>query len=836
MNYLIMANPLNLWQLIWPSKPSMTPTPLMPSVKPFVPQKTTTNNLNLWKLISWPVQPNLSPVINPNPSQKQSLEINKPIIPTNSLYMSKDRQKEILSTLQTVEDKRYALDRLSQQYILEWFNDSPWEWVKVIGDKINTPPEKNLLQKVLTPAWRFYSWIADLWQWISEGIDTWLTKLWVISDQTEKNKAMRILDEWIRQEIFWKKAWYEDTAQEVWRFIGSMAMTPPISKWLQGAKLLTRTLWWAAEWLLWWASYNISTGEWVWSPLNLWVATVIWWAVPLAWPTLKGIWKLASKVSVGFGKTAEWLAVKWLLNANDAKKIVRTLKETGEWDVWSLWRRALERKIAWKSTEEALDTAKNIATTNYKWVRTAVSEVSDKLWWLWKDIEVIKAMTMVWKQADAINTRVWYDAIDKIEIDWLLAKATDWTLDLNWKQRAKELIDQFVNIYKKSWDVADTQIADVADGVRQNIRKSIEDIVDYTTDWKINIREMNREVAVAKAFEQWIQNKATANELKQFAIQWTIGGVMSNQWDFTSPEWWVKFISWAFLWRLAGRVLGDPQVLWKVAKIVDKLSMWSRKWLLEYIKKPTVQLSDDILREIVPIRNEIKNLALTYKPNVTIPNIPLYNTPTNKALLEWSIAVTPPKQPLTPPPTPSTKNSFANFNSKQNLINKTKKEVVDTFLQQNRNIITKPTTIPKAPTQSTKTTPKPPTLNKSPLEQANNSTKIDDSLLTEARKYKSADEFIGNVDNSFKTSVWTNKFDKWTKIIVTNKMNNWKYEITYFNSRWKPKYSTNIDYDFLKSLWFDKSQIMLDNMSTSKSQLRKIREEANNQPPKPPKK
>jgi hypothetical protein len=54
----------------------------------------------------------------------------------------------------------------------------------------------------------------------------------------------------------------------------------------------------------------------------------------------------------------------------------------------------------------------------------------------------------------------------------------------------------------------------------------------------------------------------------------------------------------------------------------------------------------------------------------------------------------------------------------------------------------KANTIPKAPIQSTKTTPKPPTLNKSPLEQANKSVKIDDSLLTEARKYKSAEEFV----------------------------------------------------------------------------------------------
>ena len=525
-----------------------------------------------------------------------------------------------------------------------------------LQQKINTQ-EKTTVQKIATPFVRFARGVADVGAWIQEGIDTWLSKLWILPDQTAINKKARVRDEEMTQQILWKKSWYEKYVQEWWRIAWSFIANAPANKFWTAGKMAL----WAAEWLLWWATYNLSTGEWVWSPVNLWISTAIGAAVPAVWPLYQSIkWSLpwVAKwvkniipwLQKAAWQKAEWLAVQWLLNANDAKKIVRTLKETWEGDVWSLWRRALERWIAWKTTEQAIDTAKEIASKNYQWVRNAISEISDKVWTLAKDDAVAKAMTMVWKQADNINNRVWFNAVDITEIDELWRKALNWELTLLDKQRSKELIDEFVNIFKKSWEVSDTQIADVAATLRNKIKNSIEDIVDYTTQWKVNIREMNREVAVAKAFEQWIQNKATANELKQFAIQWIAWWVASNQWDFTTPEWIGKFFLWAFMWRQVGKLLWDPAVLWKIAKVVDKLSAWSRKWLLEFIKKPTQEIPEALLKEIVPLRNEIKDLALPFLKNVDTPNLPMASATNNKALLKWTnIANTPKPTPKTPP-------------------------------------------------------------------------------------------------------------------------------------------------------------------------------------------
>ena len=71
---------------------------------------------------------------------------------------------------------------------------------------------------------------------------------------------------------------------------------------------------WAAEWLLWWATYNLSTGEWVWSPVNLGLSTAIGAAVPWIVPAYKAIkWWWLRKV---YNKTWELVdnAVEWIAN------------------------------------------------------------------------------------------------------------------------------------------------------------------------------------------------------------------------------------------------------------------------------------------------------------------------------------------------------------------------------------------------------------------------------------------------------------------------------------------------------------------------------------------
>ena len=552
--------------------------------------------------------------------------------------------------------------------------------------------------------WTDLSWAWELWikAWKLSApvINTIRKALWKkeLSEEDINNLAekQRIEDESNSlSSVLWNK---NTTAGSIGKWIKDIVATVGGWEALWVNKLASwasQLAWWWVKWAVaWWATlwaletpiytavseWRLPTAEEAW----LWVA--LWWWLPAVWWLLSAWIK---RLPVMIWKSAEWLSVKWLLNAKDAKKIVRTLKETWEGDVWSLWRRALERDIAWKTTEDALKVSGDIASKNYKWVRDAVMEVSDNLWPLGKDLEVAKAMTMVWKQADAINARAWYDAINKAEIDWLLAKATDWTIDLNWKQRAKELIDEFVSIYKQSWDVADTQIADVADSVRQSIRRSIEDTVDYATNWKINIREMNREVAVAKAFQRWIENKATANELKQFALQSSYWAVAWTGWEFKpdSPERRWRVILWGIVWKQIWSMLWNPAIMWKIAKSLDKLSLGSRSNILKYMKYPTkTKLTEKSLEDLLSIKKSI----------ISDPEI----TTAIKLLKEWQLESNPIR--LTTPKKTRTLWKWATQQTKRPLSSNIKENVTNPINNPSGGTLwdNTPTTVKKKPVQS----------------------------------------------------------------------------------------------------------------------------------------
>ena len=185
--------------------------------------------------------------------------------------------------------------------------------------KINTQ-EKTTVQKIATPFVRFARGVADVGAWVQEGIDTWLSKLWILPDQTAINKKARVRDEEMTQQILGKKAWYEQYVQEWWRIAWSFIANAPANKFWTAGKMAL----WAAEWLLWWATYNLSTGEWVWSPVNLWLSTAIGAAVPAVWPLYQSIkWSLP------------WVA-KWIKDIKIPTAPFKwTRNKIAEWLVWS---------------------------------------------------------------------------------------------------------------------------------------------------------------------------------------------------------------------------------------------------------------------------------------------------------------------------------------------------------------------------------------------------------------------------------------------------------------------------------------------------------------------
>lgn len=394
----------------------------------------------------------------------------------------------------------------------------------------------------------------------------------------------------------------------VWQELGKIwvtaAATAPLWwAWLLWkAPLLARVAMWALEWVAWNALYNKASWAEYWD--NAKVAGWIGAAIPFAWAVL---WAGARM----FWKKAEALAVKWLLNASDAKKVVQQLAETGQGDVWSLWRWALDKWIAWKSEQWAISALKEIARAARSTVKSVIDDVSSMLWPIGKNIDVENAMTMVAKKADSVNASAWFNAVDMTEINALREAASNGTLSLSQVQRSKELIDEFVSIYKKSWDVGDSALADAGAKLRNSIKNFIEDAVDTATNWEVNIRWLNRDTAVANTMLRWIETKSVSNSLRQYAMQSTLWSVAWSWWQFdpTNPEWIWKVIVGAFLWRAAWSIMSNPRVLWNIAKMMDTLSFGTRNSLLQYMKNPkTASLTDDAIEEISKAKSAIENI------------------------------------------------------------------------------------------------------------------------------------------------------------------------------------------------------------------------------------
>lgn len=545
------------------------------------------------------------------------------------------KEQSLADFLATIEAK----PNMTQEEIMQKFPE--------IYDPSNRP-ESNIttfLKQMSIPSEKLMKWSKSFLWWV---VEWWLD----VAKKVEANTLGRVIP-WYNESLakesptFTPSQWYEtayNVGKEVYPIVASAVATAPIG-WAWGAWTLWKIVAWATEWVAGNTVYNAM--KWNDISQNAWLAWTVWWAVPLVGVWLKTLPKM-------FWKTAESYAVKWLLNTNDAKAIVNTLRETGEWDVWSLWRRALENNIAWKNTDNALSELKKIKTTAYNDVRKVVSDVSNKMWPLWVDDSVQKAMTVVWKNVDAVNARMWFEAVPKWEIESILQSAKDGTITLVQKQRAKELLDEFVNIYKKSWDVADTQIAWEADKLRQSLRSSIEDSVTVWTNWATNLKELNRQVAVASRFSEWITKKSIANELKQYAIQGSLWSVAWAGWEFKpdSPQRRWRVIIWWLVWRQLWSALWNPVIMWNIAKYVDKLSLWTRTNLLQYAKYPTkVKLTENSLNELLSIKQAVESndevtTAIKLLKEWPLESNPLRLTTPAKTRTLWPWATQQTKRPL----------------------------------------------------------------------------------------------------------------------------------------------------------------------------------------------
>lgn len=587
-----------------------------------------------------------SPLIDKNTINFQKAEVAPKVIAKNISPQIKQVKGAVMGELWELSDKEYKFLKQSKE---AWLTKD--EAVAFIEEK----RKPNIIQKGVQiakdVAWWTLAWFSKL----PTNIIGWAIKwLWSIPitpglklpDTPLQNTLKNVGSDIIRK-------WENTAAQNI-----AITWARPWAIWTQAwqlvAPIATAIVWWAATWLTkawvwsfgtvwkWIAARSIPTiakgvAQWaaVWgaeqalfdvaqqgktTPESIGFWATLWAVAPVALPVAKWIgnvlWKMKTGIQKWLWRSAEKFSIKWLINVNDWKKIMKKLAETGDDDVGSIWRWALEKNTVWWSEKSVIQKTQKVVEDSYNAARKFIGESSEKLGALWKSETVDKAMTVVWKQVDTLNTRAWYDAFDKAEILNIQQAAKEWTITLAQKQRAKELVDEFVTIYKNSWDVADTQLGKIWEWLRKQLRRDIEQWVTIATDWKVNIKELNRDVAVWNTFINAIEAKEVSNALRREILQsslWWVSwlGVSAN--DISEWNWWAvarNVLIWALAWKVAWNIVANPAINWKVAKILDSMSWGTRSSLLRYMKNPTnTTLSESALAEILQAKKQIEKVS-----------------------------------------------------------------------------------------------------------------------------------------------------------------------------------------------------------------------------------
>lgn len=588
-----------------------------------VPNALSMNAINFQKA-KW------APVVIKKNISPQITQVNKKIVKSSDMEkMLKDAQSEwvdpneivqdLLNKGYDIEDKKNWLQKAGQVgkdivgWTLSWFAKLPtniiwwaikWLWSIPVAPWMDIPDSP--LQTKLKTVW---SDIIKSWEkTAAQNIAITWARPWAIWTQ-----AGELVAPIATAIVWWAATWLTKAGawalSTVWKWIAARSL-PTIAKGVAQ---------WAAVWWAEQAIFDIAQQGKT-TPWSVAFWATLWGAVPVAVPLAKWIWNVLWKAKTGIQKSlwrsAEKFSIKWLINVNDWKKIMKKLAETGDDDVGSIWRWALEKKTVWWAEKSVIQKTQKVVDDSYQAVRKYVWESSEKLWALWKSETVDKAMTVVGKQVDTLNTRAWYDAFDKAEILNIQQAAKEWTITLAQKQRAKELVDEFVTIYKNSWDVADTQLWKIWEWLRQQLRKDVEEWVTRATNWTVNIKELNRDVAVGNTFINAIEAKEVSNALRREILQsslWWVSwlGVSAN--DISEWNWWAvarNVLIWALAWKVAWNIVANPAINWKVAKILDSMSWGTRSSLLRYMKNPTnTTLSERALAEILQAKKQIEKVS-----------------------------------------------------------------------------------------------------------------------------------------------------------------------------------------------------------------------------------
>ena len=699
-------------------------------------------------------------------------------------------------------------------------------------------------------AWAL-QWFADIWQgavWkpVEFLAKKFLWMFWYDDESVESLTTQSDISKWFN------KKW-ANIGREAWKIVwtlplwwGTMWTTIKWLKWIPYMKEIAKRLAvWASEWLLWWVAYNAATTDTIWTPADLSLTTLIGAGVrwlPIIWNELT---PLVSKIPWIKNQLAQKLQLNGLFNQTKLDNLQNILKQWWA-DELALWR---PEDVAEWMFQRWLEGNKPAIITKLDEIAEAAIDMVDvklnKIKWVYKIDTMDNILEMLGKEYDGAVSKEFQDKFSKV---WnYLSKNQKWWLTIAEINDVKRMVYKDLNPYTASWKVKASS-ADVASASRE-LKNFIEDIAEQsgvTKDW-MTIKLLNNEFAMADALKKAITQKDQLDRVSELwnfisrnwwpmAIGWILG---SQWWVFNNDTLWGRLWN-IVVWALAGRYLFSTTAKTKIASWLRNIPDTQKAKILNIVEKWVDNATDAeknaILQSFKTLDVDVNDNAFvdfSTKSSDAIPG----NTIGNAIGSVDGVVPSQATQQLdnVASPTASLDELLKNATDEELKANWFTATMIKQWRKKNpltkastaesatQSIAGKADEVLQTPSAVSKVDDALPTAWKmwKTAPTAKSLDKIDDALMAEARKYKSADDFLDAISTNLanKDIMTFSEYKKVKPNTTLDLYNNIKEEMPFMlEKEWEV-----IKWINLEAL----NEIVAPWNKWWHYQIRKIREEAN---------
>jgi len=564
---------------------------------------------------------NVNKMVNDQILDERDDEINQQAYQAATLNSEWANEELRKTELSQALKRKYNLDAKANDKdvfddFAEWLND---QWKKLLAEYVAWKSNEFL----------YVSWLAERPQEEAkkEEEKSFLGQLWTDIVWWAYDSATwvpRFLAKWAADVIGWtaKQLWadeekvsnlvqsYKDyldndwSSKDIWADQDSVAYNVTKTVWdLSQVVWWEALLKWAVQWTAKWAELmnylkdaptwqKIVAGwlEWAWDmtlysivadselptawEVGIW--TAIWAAIPWV-----AAWYKAAKpyIQKWAEKVANKLQLSWLLNPAKLNAVKNQLI-----DEWT------DLAKAWLKGWEADDVGKWMIERWFKWDKpTIINELGNyakkshslkkEVLWASKSLHTVESAN---KSLDVIHNTIkdvpWLEK-KLARVEELMSKQKHTLSELD---EIKSILDDTVSIYTNAWDVRWWAVKKWLDLVRKDLKKYIEDAA--TKEWLGNVKLLNNETQIAKALEDAISRKDSADAAREILSvfdKWTIGwGILGGTvwWPFDNDSFWWKLGN-IILWAVAWKYLFSTKAKTNIASALNSMSWWAKKEL-----------------------------------------------------------------------------------------------------------------------------------------------------------------------------------------------------------------------------------------------------------------